>query len=331
MRTIDANFYRTTQLFVLPNGNYLVEENTNGDHIGGYWLYNTKSGSATKVFTWRNKYMGKRPKGWSVCIVDNIVYIAEYGNSPESSGIGTKADATKLYVSTNYAESFSELYDFKNVAEDIIPDAMHIHSVTYDRLLKRIWVCTGDSVNASGDCDNRVNWSDDNGATWHTKSLYKYFGDSTSSWNNPKCLSMYCGSDFLLFGGDDYHNCIYRAVRKDDDVIIEPVYYYYPEYTDRVTQFTCQFKRLACGLIIVVIALGDSKPRNMRLLGTFDGIKWYNLYESLFELDSYTALNSPQPNIVEERNGRLYFQCSEITPSDQRVTHFLEFEVPKVY
>lgn len=320
-------------LWVLNNGNMLIYGATLPDsqapqpnaNIGGLWLLNRNTNVIKKVLTFRNSYIRLYPY-WSIEIVENRIFFSEYGNSDGTEGLGHKGDATKLWESIDYGETFHVLFDFKNVATDNIPNEMHIHSVHYDRLYKRIWVNTGDNHDLEGNASIRINWSDDEGKTWKTKKLNRYFGEGTTARDNIKCLSMYSDKDFLVFGGDDYQNTIYRSVRKDDDVILEPVYRYLPSYEDRVTQFTAKFRRLSNGLIVVPIIFGDSAPRNIRIVGTFDGVKWYEL----FETEYVSSTTSPNFGTLVEKEGKLIFDYSIQTDEGAYSRHLVVFNIPMI-
>lgn len=315
-------------MLILPNNNLLLYEITEGDVIGGLWIVDRSDAenvSMVKTFTYRNKYQ-ETVLNWGVEFVDNIIYLSEYGNSPSSSGIGTKGDATKLWKSEDYGMTWNELYDFKNLDENIIPDALHIHSVHYDRYWNRLWVNIGDDTAADGKSTIRTCWSDDGGATWSSKSWRRWFGEEHNSLNNIKGLSMYAAKDFIIMGGDDYQNCIYRSIRLIDDVILEPVFRY-DNYRDRVTQYTARFKVLSNGMIVVALTHGDHLPHQTRIIGTFDGIKWYTLFSGIVES---TYLSVPNFGVIEEYDGKVYFDYTSRDDNDVYKRHLMQFELPKV-
>ena len=61
-------------------------------------------------------------------------------------------------------------------------------------------------------------------------TLALYWGDIGGPLHNAQGLSMYSTQDFLLIGGDDFQNCIYRVTKthKEDTPVLEIVYKYNP-------------------------------------------------------------------------------------------------------
>lgn len=309
----------------LDNGNLLIQEMQTETTRGGLWLIDTLENTATKVFTYRNEYLNTIPY-WSVDFNANIIYLSEYGGSPIESGIGTKGDATKLWKSEDYGETWTELYDFKNIV-GVIPDQLHIHSIHYDKSWGRLWVTTGDNCNETTS-SKLLLWSDDNGVTWSKLNLAFYWGDTNDPFSNAQGLSMYSTDNFLLMGGDDFQDCIYRVAKntKDSTPEIERVYKYNPAYNDKITQYTSRWMRLSNGMIVVTLINGDSSPRRTRLMGTFDGLKWYELWSDS-ELIDYMAENL---GTLTEIDGYLYLQYRGVAPGtvDTISVIYAKFKIP---
>lgn len=324
LRAMNAEFTGVLRYWwQLNNGNILINERTEGDDIGGLWILNTVEDTLYKVFTFRNKWQWITIGGWSIDFAGDTIYLSEYGNSPADSGIGIKADATKLWKSEDFGETWVEVYDFKNIP-GVIATGLHIHSVHYDKTWDRLWVTTGDSAGETGS-SKMLLWSDDRGDSWSKLDLMEYWGSPSNPLNSAQGLSMYSTENFLLIGGDDFQNCIYRVakVSKNDTPEIEIVYRYNPIYNDRITQYTARWQRLSNGMIVVALINGDHFPRRNRIMGTFDGLKWYELWS-----DAETSDTWGTDGILIEHEGHLYLQIMGITPNTDSVAHnLIKFEI----
>lgn len=314
---------------VLANNSILLKDITVSDGvnytIGGLWILDRSNGIITKTHTFSNKYITPIDY-WGFEINDNVIFYSEYGGSPSDSGIGSKGDATRLWKSQDYGLTWSLLYDFKNIP-NVYTTELHIHSVHYDVSWDRIWVATGDGYNGTLSA-KRLNWSDDGGATWESLNLALYWGLSNNALSNAQCLSMFSTKDFLLAGGDDYQNCMYRVAKNDKNAIpkLERVYYY-ANYTDRITQFTGKFITLKNGLIIVPLLNGDNTPRRCRLIGTYDGIKWHELWSDVEQ----SIGNYHNDMGCSEVNGHLYMPYYYNREDSSKVgMRLIKFKIPEM-
>lgn len=115
----------------------------------------------------------------------NIVILSEYRLPAEYTSETDKA-GRKLFLSTDYGESFTEIFDLA----DHIPSVAqgHIHSIAYDRYDDIIWVVTGDTY-------DMIYFSKDLGATWYQAT--KEYKDC-----NIQMTSIIPLADCVLFGTD---------------------------------------------------------------------------------------------------------------------------------
>lgn len=307
LKTINPDFLgNLTYFFQLEDKKILIYERSVSGYIGGLWILDEVANTLVKTFTFRNSLQECVPN-WNVEILNKTIYFAEYGNGNPGDG-GSKADATKLWRSTDNGLTWSEVYDFINFP-GVVTNGLHLHTVHYDVHWNRLWVATGDIATA-GNSSKRLFWSDDFGVTWKSQNFDMYYGAPSNPNNSVQFLSMYSNEDFLLLGGDDYNNCIYRISKKDKTVDwfdVDQVYKYDLNYNDRITQFTGRFHRLKCGLIVVALTNGDTAPRKSRLLGTYDGLKWYELYSA----EQTSELINGNYGVIIERGEDIYYQYSD--------------------
>lgn len=79
--------------------------------------------------------------------------------------------ARRLYISTDFGETWSQIFDIYTDPEYKYGLGLHLHAVVYDEEWDRIWVQTGDNtgdgLKVSGfPSKTQVCYSDDRGATW---------------------------------------------------------------------------------------------------------------------------------------------------------------------
>lgn len=109
--------------------------------------------------------------GWSNSKESNIWVFNLY----DTSKLGQRGEAQKIYISKNYGKSFSKIFDYdqfdfsKMGLNNMNKGEFHIHGVCYDTFWKRIWAVTGDGYNNPD--NTAILWSDDYGNTWKAKRL----------------------------------------------------------------------------------------------------------------------------------------------------------------
>lgn len=107
------------------------------------WRSNKSNASFTPVLTLTPGFI--IVNGWGHTHHQGKIVVAEYA-------IGQAADA-KAYLSTDYGDSWT-------VIRTLEPDADHIHAVKYDPYTGKLWLTWGDAIEA-------IEYSDDDGASWH--------------------------------------------------------------------------------------------------------------------------------------------------------------------
>jgi hypothetical protein len=134
---------------------------------------------------------------WGQSSSDNTVVLSDYG---------TQGFAGKAWISQDYGETFTkifDLYDGSLLPDFDIPNG-HVHSSNYDAYYNRIWLCTGDGLNNS-----YTFWSDDLGVTWNgTKIAYDGL-----TYNQFVTIRSY--KDFVLFQTDNLRNGVWRYNRNN--------------------------------------------------------------------------------------------------------------------
>ncbi|MDO4995535.1 MAG: hypothetical protein Q4E32_11130, partial [Bacteroidales bacterium] len=297
---------------VLNDGNYFLYE-VRPDACDRVWKFWPETHQLIPVFTFRNKYQSLKYH-WGLEYVEDThtLYMAEYGNSmtnpddPQHPGqkLGSKAGATKIWRSTDNAETWQQFVDFRD-DPTIFYEHFHIHAIHYDPYDHRLYVSSGDAVEGRRS-NKRLWWTDDNGDSWHSHDWSFYWGTDNNAHSHGQIVSFYADRDFIVAGGDDYHNCIYRIDKSqaNTNLPLKPVYYYNPDAQGTVTHYTTRFKKLSNGLIITMLTQGDSNgfPRRTRLVGTYNGYDWFILYQGSVEDGSLPLY---QTGNFDEWNGHL--------------------------
>lgn len=334
--TLHSDFAGTVEhIKVLSDGNYFLYE-VRPDACDRIWKLWPDSERLVPVFTFRNKYQSLKFHWGLEYVADtHTLYMSEYGSSlnnpdnPEAPGtkLGFKGGATKIWCSDDDAETWHEFVDFRQ-DKSIFYERFHIHAIHYDQYDHRLYVSSGDAVD-NRHSNKRLWWTDD-GKKWHSVDWSYYWGTSNTAFSHGQVISFYADKDFIVAGGDDYNNCLYRIDKHAEHsrFPLEPVYYYQPAIKGLITQYATRFKKLSNGLITTYLAEGDSNgfPRCARLIGTFNGKDWFVLYSGTLE-DGTMPLY--QTSNFDEWNGHLYFGISEIE-NGNKVAKFVEMNIPQL-
>lgn len=325
--------------YVLPDGEWLIYESRDNE-ANRLWKYNPDSRNLRCVFTFRNPYQ-ILAKEWSYEYAPDsrTIYISEYGsskdnpvdpNDPEGKRhLGYKAGATAIWHSTDMGETWSVLHDFADDG-DIYYERFHIHAVHYDRKLHRLYATTGDAVDSKGNSNKRLYWTDDF-KNWKHRDWKYYWGTTNDASSHAQMVSLVAADGFIIAGGDDFNNCIYRINKCDnpEDMELEPVLRYDASVTGLITQYTERFVQLPNGLILVYVDGGDgwAFPRQARILATYDGRQWYQIFTGPLEEDADHLLRREQ--VMRWWRGHLFFSCSRMVEGEERAV-FYEMEVPDI-
>lgn len=338
MGTLVPDFGWVHSLKALPDRTWLLAEVRNQLPMR-FWKVDSSTQEVRNVFTLRNQYQRLVPEwGYEYARDSHTIFISEYGSSskdpvdpqyPDGTGpLSYKAGATKIWKSTDMGETWEELVDFRTFP-DIYYARLHIHGIHYDQQRHRLYVTTGDHVMPGVGSDKRIFWTDDL-KSWQWRDWSFYWGDTNDAYSHGQMVSLYAADDFILAGGDDYNNCIYRIplTENPDDMCLEPVFYYNPNVTGLITNYTQRFLRLDNGLIVVLLTRGDGNafPAQMRLVGTCDGYTWYVYFQGPIE-DATEYFD--KRNTLVYCNHRLYFSCQQKI-GNSVFDVFYEMEEPKV-
>lgn len=281
---------------LLLEDTYRDDVNLSNDRIGGIWKTSNNKTAASKVHILSNRYQTFQPS-WSIEIVDNIIYFSEYGNSYNTTAFdpswnkGSKADATRIWKSTNNGNSFTLLINLDTLT-DLFPvnGGLHVHALHYDRFWDRLWVTTGDG-GAAVKSNKKLIWTDDQ-LNWKGIDLSNYLnggyqGAALSPYENLQGLSMISTNEYLLLGSDNWHNAIFRVnKRKKDDVSLEVACETSP-ITNDVVYFTGRMKKIDDLPILIQLGRGDAETTNAqnnqkpRILATYDGFKIKEVWSDL--------------------------------------------------
>lgn len=274
---------------LLPDGNYLLYEGRVGQPRR-IWKLWPDAKRLELVFNFRNRYQYlKYTWGLEFDNKTGNIYMSEYGISPDNpidpedssatQHLGYKGGATKIFVSRDFGETWEEFYDFRT-RDDILYERFHIHGIHFDQLRDRLYVTTGDHL-SSTKSNKRIWWTSD-GKKWDFRDYQYFWGDTNDAYSHGQMVSFYVGTDFIVAGGDDYQNCLYRIPLSPDGVPqdLQRVYYYDKSLQGKISQYTSRFRRLPNGLIVTMLCDGDNFPRRTRLMGTYDGLTWFELFST---------------------------------------------------
>lgn len=338
MGALVPDFGLVRSLKALPDRTWLLSEERK-DLPMRFWKVDPKSQTVRNVFTLRNQYQTWMPEwGYEYARDSHTIFISEYGNSakdpvdplnPDGTGpLSYKAGATKIWKSEDMGETWEELVDFRTFP-DIYYERLHIHALHYDQQRHRLYVTTGDHVMPGQGSDKRIFWTDDLLA-WQWRDWSFYWGSTNDAYSHGQMVSLYAADDFILAGGDDYNNCLYRIplTENPEDMLLEPVFFCTPNQTGRITNYAQRFLRLDNGMIVVLLTRGDGNafPTQARLVGTYDGYTWYEFFQGPVE-DATQYFG--KRNTLAYCNHRLYFSC-QLKFENSVFDVFYEMEEPKI-
>ena len=143
---------------------------------------------------------------WGLDVYKNIVLLSDYG------GKGVNG-AKNVYLSTDYGDTFTEIFDLQTEIIEGRPPATetaHIHTVKYDPFYDRIWLCVGDRPNTA------TYYSDDLGETW----TYVVGSDIV------QFTGIQIFEDAVIFGSDSPPNGVYSYKRqgKENHPVIKQIH-----------------------------------------------------------------------------------------------------------
>lgn len=321
MRMFAPDFGKINSLKALPDATWLLTESRDSLPMR-FWKVDPDAQEARHVFTMRNIYQTFRPEwGYEYARDLQTIFISEYGNSannpidpedPEGKApLGYKAGATKVWKSEDMGATWQELVDFRTFP-DVYYERLHVHALHYDQQRHRLYASTGDHVKKGEGSDKKIFLTDDF-KTWKWRDWKFYWGDTNDAFSHGQVVSFYVAENFIVAGGDDYNNCIYRINLSEtpEDMQMEIVYRYNPDVYGIITQYAQRFLRLDNGMIVTLLTGGDGNgfPRQVRVAGTFDGYKWYELFKGQEESKTQYFANM---NTLAYWNHRLYFSCQQI-------------------
>lgn len=144
---------------------------------------------------------------WGFSVYENVVVVSEYGQWDETG-------ARRVYLSTDYGDTFSQIFDLLTTEATgrppIKPNA-HVHSCCYDPYYNRIWITVGDRPNSG------VYYSDNLGESWVFVEN-SHVTQFTTVTVLPSCV---------LFGSDDTSSSgiyVYRRKHRSKMPTIEPLF-----------------------------------------------------------------------------------------------------------
>jgi hypothetical protein len=206
---------------------------------------------------------------WGFSVYENIVVVSEYGQWDETG-------ARRVYLSTDYGDTFSQIFDLlttEAIGRPPIQPNAHVHSCCYDPYHNRIWITVGDRPNSG------VYYSDNLGESWVfvENSDVTQFTTVTAL---PSCV---------LFGTDDTKSAgiyVYRRKHRSKMPTIEPLFLLNERPT--ITHvFQGAFRRNWDPTTPVYLSASGSASAGEKsvLFGVVDDIKAHLLWEADSEGD----------------------------------------------
>lgn len=127
-----------------------------------------------------------------------------------SGGVITGAQtnrARRVYLSTDFGETFAQIFDVQQSLSFRYGNGMHVHGVAYDESWDRIWVLfgdnTGDGSAAVNSASAQIAYTDDRGATWAlAPALSPVFPLNMTGGKTPQFTGIRATADRLLLSTD---------------------------------------------------------------------------------------------------------------------------------
>lgn len=177
------------------------------------WSADPQSATFTQVLGVADMAKDSFIRGWGISVVDNYVYVSEYGQPKPTGFFG--------YVSTDNGASFTQAFDLRDVVANSTNNA-HNHGCCIDPYNNyRLWQITADSGNRG------IHWSDDLGATWSTIPEVNLPVDGGSTPRQVQPTSIIATENGLVLASDSRPNGIWfipRDDRYDSDPHLEVLY-----------------------------------------------------------------------------------------------------------
>jgi hypothetical protein len=233
------------------------------------------TGSTTARFT----------NGWSVDTYGPLVVAAEYGPKASSTDM-----ARYVYLSQDYGRNWSTIFDL--VEQTGESANAHLHGVCYDPWWDAIWVCSGDSTEATG-----VFVSFDLGESWtEVAGAHK----STTVIALPNCI---------LFGTDAASsNGVYRIPRTSKRYLSMELAYAIDANSSLtvVGQQTFRSRRTPDAPVLMSYLTSDVVSGPGRLVATYDGYTFRQVWTDQGQSYTLNGLYSMVgPSTVGSFYGRL--------------------------
>lgn len=273
----------TMGLVVADNGRVIV-----GDIIGRVYTSDLNQQNFTENFQFES---GRFVSQMAQCVYQNIIILSSYGDHNADN------PPRHVYLSDDFGKTFRVIYEGvpKNKATH------HIHDCQYDPYEKRLWLAIGDHENT------QLLYSDDFGKNWNA-----VFGDRANDEQNRQITQIMPFEHGIIFGTDAFPDGLtYYPKRKNrlisdvnrEDFIIG---YYDFGVGPHLRHFATRQWRMESEkeqiYLMPFYRQYEHERAWSRLLGSADGITWYELYRHPDgEQRGFQSIMGPHPEDPERR------------------------------
>ena len=229
-----------------------------------YAKYSTDGGATWSDAIGYTDVSGNFFNAWGFHSAGNVVVTSGYKVAPERQ-------TGKVNYSSDYGKTYKTIFDV-TTATVLSAEARlktHIHSVAYDKYVKRVWMVLGDYIVPTDNMVGKILYCDnpeDSTPTWNVMT-------SGSDYYAEQHVAIYPMEDCVLFGSDAVATGIYRMSRQEGDLRTDQAIF----LDSRLTHYGCGGWQQSRDLpMAIYMGKGEdyADPIEDKVFLTFDGVNY---------------------------------------------------------